>query len=155
MALPEGFPGKTILEKEGYDSVSEVSEATDEELMALDGIAEGTLAKIRESAPYTPSASESGTGETSGKDFAGKGPDHSVEVTAQSFQNQTSGHSKDQTDPTTGEPLPKGITKNQRGTLTASSTVDQVDMVSPQRVEEERKARLRRIGESVTAALGE
>lgn len=155
MPLPDGFPGKTVLEREGYDSVNEVSEATDDELLALDGIAEGTLAKIRDAAPYTPSANESGAGETSGRSFSDKGPDHSVEVTAKSFQDQTSGHAKDQTDPITGEPLPKGIIKNLRGTLTASSTVDQVDMVSPQRLEEERKARLRRIGESVTAALGE
>lgn len=153
MPLPDGFPGKAILEKEQYNSVSEVSEATDDELLLLDGIAEGTLAKIRESAPYKPSASESGSGETSGKDFAGKGPDNSLEPTAQSFQIQTSGESKDQTDPVTGESLPKGIIKNIRGTMTASSTVDQADMVSPERVESERKARLRRIGETVAAAL--
>lgn len=155
MPLPEGFPGKASLEKNGYDSVSEVSEATDEELLALDGIAEGTLAKIRDAAPYKPSPAESGTGETSGKDFAGKGPEHSLEPTAQSFQVQTSGESKDQTDPTTGEALPEGITKNIRGTLTASSTVDQSDMVSPKRLEEERKNRLRQMGERVAAALGE
>jgi hypothetical protein len=155
MPLPDGFPGKANLEKNGYDSVSEVSEATDEELLALEGIAEGTLAKIREVAPYNPSPSETGTGETSGKDFAGKGPDHSLEPTAQSYQNQTSGESKDQTDPTTGEALPKGIIKNVRGTMTASSTVDQVDMVSPKQLEEERKNRLRQMGERVAAALGE
>lgn len=155
MPLPDGFPGKASLEKNGYDSVTEVSEATDEELLALENIAEGTLAKIREVAPYKPSPAETGSGETSGKDFSGKGPDHSMEPTTKSFQDQTSGEHKDQTDPTTGEKLPEGIIKNIRGTLTASSTVDQVDMVSPERVEQERKARLRRIGESVAAALGE
>lgn len=153
MALPDGFPGKASLEKNGYQSVSDVSEATDEELLELDGIAEGTLAKIRDVAPYQPSPDETGTGATSGKDFSGKGPDHSLEPTAQSFQVQTSGQSKDQTDPITGEALPKGIVKNIRGTLTASSTVDQNDMVSPKQIEEERKARLRRIGETVAAAL--
>jgi hypothetical protein len=78
-----------------------------------------------------------------------------MEPTTKSFQDQTSGDAKDQTDPTTGEPLPDGITKNIRGTLTASSTVEQVDMISPKTVEEQRKARLRKIGESVAAALGE
>lgn len=153
MPLPDGFPGKSDLEKEGYESVSDVSEATDEELLAIKGIAEGTLAKIREIAPYGESPSATGTGETSGKNFAGTGPTHSQDPTAQTYQTQTSGEAKDQTDPSTGEPLPDGIVKNIRGTLTASSEVDQTDMVSPERLEKERKARLRRIGETVAAAL--
>ena len=155
MPLPDGFPSKAELEKEGYETVEEVSEATDEELLAITGIAEGKLAKIREVAPYGESPNASGTGETSGKDFAGTGPTHTQDPTAQTYQAQTSGEAKDQTDPSTGQPLPDGIIKNIRGTLTASSIVDQADMVSPERLEEERKNRLRQMGERVAAALGE
>lgn len=147
MALPKDFPGKVPLEKEGYETVEEVSEATDAELIAVDGIADKTLADIRKLAPYKPSADDEGTGKTSGA------PTNSVEPTAQSFQDQTSGAHKDQTDPVTGQDLPKGIVKNARGTLTASSTVEQDDMVSPKQIEAERKAMLQNQGAKIAALL--
>lgn len=153
--LPDDFPSKDALEAEGYKTISDVSEATDDELLAIDGIGPVTLDKIREAAPFQESPDESGTGETSGKPKKGVGPDTSLEPTAQSFQDQTSGKHKDQTDPTTGEKLPKGIIKNARGTMTASSTVEQDDMFSPERLAEERKNRLRVIGEAMTAAFRE
>lgn len=155
MPLPDGFPGKAPLEKEGYESIADVSEATDEELLAIDGIAEGTLAKIRDEAPFTESSDSTGTGATSGNKSLGKGvgPSNSLEPTAQSFQAQTSGKSKDQTDPATGQKLPDGIVKNERGTLTASSLVDQDDMVHPDQIKKERAAALKNAGEKMAALL--
>jgi hypothetical protein len=147
MALPENFPSKDLLEKEGYETVEEVSEATDEELIEIKGIAEGTLAKIREVAPYTPSDDESGTGATSDR------PTGSVEPTSQSFESRTSTISKDKSDPITGQELPKGIVKNERGTLTASSTVEQNDMVSPAQIKAEHKARMRQAAERMAALV--
>ena len=153
MPLPDNFPEKALLEQEGYKSLSDVSEATDEELLAITGIAEGKLAKIRDVAPYRQSPHETGSGETSGKNPKGVGPSNSLEPTAQSFQTQTSKVSKDQTDPITGEKLPEGIVKNARGTLTASSTVDQDDMVSPDQIKAERASALRNAGEKMAALL--
>ena len=43
--LPEDFPGRSALE--GYDSVAEVEDASDEELLSVDGIGESTLEDIR------------------------------------------------------------------------------------------------------------
>ena len=151
--LPEGFPHKALLEKEGYETIADVSEATDEELLAIDGIAEGKLSQIRDVAPFTTSPSETGSGETSGKTVK-TGPANSLEPTAQSFQTQTSVKSKDQTDPVTGQDLPKGIIKNERGTLSASSLVDQDDMVSPDQIKAERAAMLRNAGEKIASLLG-
>ncbi len=154
MPLPENFPSKKLLEDEGYETVEEVQEATDDELAAIKGIAVGpTLTAIREVAPFTPSPDESGAGQTSGKSETPAGPKTSLEPTAESFQAQTSKESKDQTDPTTGQDLPEGIVKNERGTLTASSTVDQADMVHPDRIKAEHQARLRQMGERISAAL--
>lgn len=158
MGLPNDFPEKALLEKEGYDSVQSVREASDEELLAIEGVAEGRLAKIRDAAPYKPSADESGTGATSGESKrtgkTSEAPSGSVDPTAESYESQTSKKAKSQTDPVTGEPLPEGITVNERGTLTASSEVDQNDMVSPKQVKDERDASLRREGEKISALLG-
>ncbi len=129
MPLPEGFPAKGKLEEEGYESVQDVSEASDEELLGIDGIAEGTLAKIRDLAPFTPSPNEKGTGETSGtspKD----------DPTAQSVLTQTSKPAKKQVNPITGEDLPQGISINERGTFTATSEAP--GMVTKEQVEAER-----------------
>ena len=68
MPLPDDFPEKELLEKNEYDSVTEVSEAPDEELLAIDGIGPTKLTRIRERAPHTPSPAESGTGATSATD---------------------------------------------------------------------------------------
>lgn len=46
--LPEDFPAAHLLEAEGFSTVEEVAEATDEELLELEGIGQGTLKKIRE-----------------------------------------------------------------------------------------------------------
>ena len=159
MPLPNDFPEKALLEKEGFDSVESVREASDDELLAIEGIAEGRLAKIREAAPHKPSPDETGPGATSGVKGSGKattkeGPEGSVDPTSESYEAQTSTKAKDQTDPVTGEPLPEGVTKNERGTLTASSEVDQADMVSPKQVKAEREASLRREGEKISTLLG-
>jgi hypothetical protein len=163
MGLPNDFPEKASLEKEGYDSIQSVSEATDEELLEVKGITGDSLAGIRSKAPYKPSDDEVGTGATSGKtgrsDAPGKastkeGPEGSVDPTSESYEAQTSKKSKNQVDPITGEPLPEGITVNERGTLTASSEVEQNDMVSPKQVKDERDAALRREGEKISALLG-
>jgi len=154
MGLPNDFPEKASLEKEGYTSVESVSEATDEELLEVKGITGDSLAGIRSKAPYKPSADESGSGATSGKVPSKEGPEGSVDPTSESYEAQTSKKSKNQTDPITGEPLPEGITVNERGTLTASSEVDQNDMVSPKQVKDERDAALRREGEKISALLG-
>jgi hypothetical protein len=151
MSLPDDFPAKAALEKEGYDSVDEVSEATDEELLQISGIAEGTLAKIREKAPFRPSSDETGTGATSG----GEVPDGVDPDKAQSVANQTAKMAKDQTDPITGEKLPEGIVKNERGTLSASSTVEQADMVSPDQVKAEREAMFRNARDRMAAIFTE
>lgn len=137
--LPENFPNKELLEAEGYENVGEVSEATDEELMSIKGIAQGNLAKIRELAPYTPSPKETGTGETSAEDLS-----------KQSFATRTSKVSRDRTDES-GNELPDGIVKNERGTFTASSTVDHPDMVHPDQVKAERQAALRTAAERIAA----
>jgi hypothetical protein len=76
-----------------------------------------------------------------------------MDPTAQSHLNQTSKISKDNTDPVTRQELPDGIVKNERGTLTASSTVDQDDMIHPDTVAAQRKAALRAAGERISAAL--
>jgi hypothetical protein len=154
MALRGDFSSKDLLEKEGYETESEVAEATDEELLSIDGIGPVKLDEIRAVAPFTESPSSTGSGETSGKTTTKElGPSTSTEPTAQSFQSQTSKVSKDQIDPTTGQELPKGIVRNVRGTLTASSTVDQDDMVSPERVKAEHKARVRQAGEKIAALM--
>lgn len=137
--LPDNFPAKDILTHEGYESIDDVSEATNEEILGIAGIAEGTLAKIRDVAPYKPSAAESGIGETS-----------KISSPTESFQTQTSVISKDRISHS-GQPLPDGIVKNERGTYTASSTADQEDMVHPDQVREERQANLRRAGEQIAA----
>lgn len=46
--LPEGFPARDRLIAQGYTTRTRVREASDEELIALDGIAEGRVAQIRE-----------------------------------------------------------------------------------------------------------
>lgn len=146
MALPEGFPAKEKLEKEGYESVEEVSEATDEELLAIDGIAEGTLAKIRDSAPFKPSPSETGTGETSGvlsKD----------DLSSQSILTRTAGSAKKQIDPVTGQDLPKGISINERGTFTATS--ESPDAVTAEQVKAERQNLLTNATNRLQAIFGE
>lgn len=153
MPLPDEFPSKELLEKEGYESESDVSEATDEELLEIDGIGPVKLDEIRIKAPFTESPDASGSGQTSGKTDSNTAPGHSLEPTSQTFQDQTSGKHKDQTDPSTGQPLPKGIVKNTRGTLTASSTVEQNDMVSPDQIKKERAAALRNAGEKMAALL--
>lgn len=130
MPLPDGFPAKAKLEEAGYDTVQDVREASDEELLGLEGIAEGTLAKIREQAPFQASPAEEGTGETSGVS-----PKN--DPSAQSILTQTSKLAKEQTNPVTGEPLPKGVTINERGTFTATSAAP--NMVSPEQVAAERK----------------
>lgn len=154
MALRDDFPSKDLLDKEGYETEAEVAEATDEELLAIDGIGPVKLDEIRAVVPFKESPDASGTGQTSGKLDEKAGPSHSLEPTAKSFQDQTSGEHKDQTDPSTGQPLPDGIIKNARGTLTASSTVEQDDMVSPEQLAEEKKNRLANAGERIASALG-
>jgi hypothetical protein len=44
----DGFPGGSILLAAGFDSPEKIRAASDEDLLALDGIGEGTLKKIRE-----------------------------------------------------------------------------------------------------------
>lgn len=146
--LPEDFPAKDLLVD--YDSIEEVSEASDEELLAIEEIGPATLKKIREVAPHSPSPDETGSGEVSGtiSDMGG-----SIHPTSESFEKRTSRESKDRTDPITGQDLPKGITKNERGTLTASSTVDQADMVHPDRIKKEREARLRDAGQKISSLM--
>jgi hypothetical protein len=65
MSLPDNFPAKEALEKEGYRSIEDVSEATDDELKEIEGIGDATVAKIREEAPYKMSSDEIGIGATS------------------------------------------------------------------------------------------
>jgi hypothetical protein len=45
--LPEGFPQRELLEGAGFSTVEKVRAASDEELVAIDGIAEGRLAEVR------------------------------------------------------------------------------------------------------------
>jgi len=126
MPLPDGFPLKINLEQEGYESVEDVQEATDDELLAIQGIAEVSLAKIRDVAPYKPSAAETGTGETSGGTMADDKADNGEETkpARETYESSTSGLSKDQTDPSTGQDLPEGVVKSERGTLTANAGVE-------------------------------
>lgn len=46
-ALPEGFPGREELEAAGYTTTEQVTDAADEDLLAIKGVGRGTLAKIR------------------------------------------------------------------------------------------------------------
>lgn len=46
--LPNGFPVRLLLNKAGFDTLGKVRSASDEELLELDGVGEGTLDKIRE-----------------------------------------------------------------------------------------------------------
>lgn len=146
MPLPDGFPAKAKLEEAGYDTVQDVREASDEELLGLDGIAEGTLAKIRESAPFQTSSAEEGTGETSGVPSKDDPANQSVLI-------QTSKPAKNQVNPVTGEDLPKGITINERGTLTATSEAP--DSVTPKQIEAERKNLLTNARNRLQAIFGE
>ena len=45
--LPEDYPAASTLEEAGYTSTDEVDAASDEELLAIDGIGEATLKEIR------------------------------------------------------------------------------------------------------------
>lgn len=47
-ALPEGFPSKDLLEQTGFGSLEKLKAASDDELLAIDGIGAKTLSKIRE-----------------------------------------------------------------------------------------------------------
>lgn len=46
--LPQDFPARKALVKAGFDTVDKVKAASDEELIAVDGVAEKTLGQIRE-----------------------------------------------------------------------------------------------------------
>lgn len=46
--LPEGFPGAELLIAAKLGTVEKVKAASDEDILAIDGIGDGTLAKIRE-----------------------------------------------------------------------------------------------------------
>lgn len=52
--LPGDFPARKVLLEGGYYTVAAVSAASDDDLSALDGIADRTLVKIREKAPAAP-----------------------------------------------------------------------------------------------------
>lgn len=46
--LPTGFPGRSALLSAGLDSLAKVREASDEDLLGIPGVADATLAAIRE-----------------------------------------------------------------------------------------------------------
>lgn len=46
--LPDGFPGYKVLTEGGFTTIDAVRGASDEDLLALDGIGASTLEKIRE-----------------------------------------------------------------------------------------------------------
>jgi hypothetical protein len=48
-ALPEDFPARALLVAGGFDTRAAVTAATDAQLVALDGVGEATVAKIRAS----------------------------------------------------------------------------------------------------------
>jgi hypothetical protein len=79
MSLPDNFPAKEALEKEGYRSIEDVSEATDDELKEIEGIGDATVAKIREEAPYKMSSDEIGIGATSKGSVDSKTPSGSMD----------------------------------------------------------------------------
>lgn len=45
--IPEGFPGRGVLTRNGFTSLAQLRAATDEDLIAVDGIAESMLRRIR------------------------------------------------------------------------------------------------------------
>jgi len=47
-AIPEDFPGASLLTGAGYKSTEEVDDASDEELLQISGLGQATLVKIRE-----------------------------------------------------------------------------------------------------------
>ena len=56
--LPSDYPSRKILLDNGYFTVGTVAAATDDELNALDGIADKTLAAIRKVTPHAPAEGE-------------------------------------------------------------------------------------------------
>lgn len=46
--LPNGFPARAALIKSGFDTTEKVKAASDEQLIAVDGVGEANLVKIRE-----------------------------------------------------------------------------------------------------------
>ena len=56
--LPSDYPSRKILLDNGYYTVGTVAAATDDELNALDGIADKTLAAIRKVTPHAPAEGE-------------------------------------------------------------------------------------------------
>lgn len=56
MKLPEDFPGHAQLVEAGYTTMHKVETASDEDLLAVEGVGPATLEKIR---GYSPEASVS------------------------------------------------------------------------------------------------
>lgn len=50
-ALPAGFPAKKELEAGGYTTLTAVGEASDKQLLDVDGVGPSTLQKIKEALP--------------------------------------------------------------------------------------------------------
>lgn len=69
--LPDGFPGKDDLEAEGFTSVEKVKAASDDELLAVNGVGDVTLKRIRkataEPEPEEPTEPTEGEGGQEGE----------------------------------------------------------------------------------------